>query len=232
MSKNRRLRAGGFEVSETMKDLVIQAEQRDMLGKNANRRLRTTGKIPAVVYGHGFEAVSVAVDPKDIHRILHSESGHNTIFKLQLPDVTKDVLIRDYQLDPVKGHLLHADFQTVAMDEVMVFEVPIEAVGNSIGVKNGGILDIVLREIELECLPSDVPDSLEVDVTALDIGDVIRVEDLKFDSTKITLLSEPDLVVLNIASPAVEEEEEPVEEVVAEPEVIKKGKVEEAGEKE
>ncbi len=215
-----------------MKDLVIQAEQRNLLGKNANRRLRTTGKIPAVVYGHGFEAVSVAVDPKDIHRILHSESGHNTIFKLQLPDATKDVLIRDYQLDPVKGHLLHADFQTVAMDEVMVFEVPIEAVGNSIGVKNGGILDIVLREIELECLPSDVPDSLEVDVTALDIGDVVRVEDLQFDSSKITLLSEPDLVVLNIASPAVEEEEEEAEEVVAEPEVIKKGKVEEAGEKE
>ncbi len=215
-----------------MKDLVIQAEQRSMVGKNANRRLRTTGKIPAVVYGHGFEAVSVAVDPKDIHRILHSESGHNTIFKLQLPDATKDVLIRDYQLDPVKGHLLHADFQTVAMDEVMVFEVPVETVGNSIGVKNGGVMDIVLREIELECLPSDVPDSLEVDVTALDIGDVVRVEDLKYDSTKITLLSEPDLVVLTIAAPAVEEEEEPVEEVVAEPEVIKKGKVEEGPEKE
>ncbi len=213
-----------------MKDLTIQADQRTQLGKNANRRLRTAGKIPGVVYGHDFEPVSVTVDPKDIHRILYSESGRNTIFKLQLPDVVKDVLIRDYQLDPVKGNLLHADFQTVAMDEMMEFEVPIEVVGSSVGVRNGGILDIVLREIEVECLPADVPDNIEIDVSALEIGDMVRVEDLKIDTSKITVLSEPELVVLNVAPPAVEEEPEEVEEAVAEPEVIKKGKTEEGEE--
>lgn len=216
-----------------MKDLMVQAEQRELLGKNACRRLRAEGKIPGVVYGQDFQPVAVTVNPKDIQHILRSESGHNTIFKLEFNKVSKDVLIRDYQLDPVKGHLLHADFLTVDMHEAMTFEVPLEPVGNAPGVKNGGILDQVLREIEIECLPGEVPDNIEVDVSALEIGDILRVEDLKLDASKLTLLSEPDLVVLTISPPTIEEEEvEEVEEEEAEPEVIKKGKAEEEEEAE
>ncbi len=211
-----------------MEELFVIAEPRDQVGKNANRRLRRAGRIPATFYGRQLQAVSVAVDPKEIFRILHSESGHNTIFKLKLAQNQTDVLIRDIQLDPVSGQLLHADFQAVAMDELMRFEVPVETLGEARGVKEGGVLDTVLREIEVECLPGDVPENIAVDVSELDIGDSLRVEDLQIGDHKIEIVSEPDLVVVTVVPPRVVEEEEPeVEEEAAEPEVIKKGKAEE-----
>ena len=217
------------------KTLVVQAKVRKEFGKNHNRRLRAQGMIPGTVYGHKMEAVSVTVDPKEIHRILHSDSGRNTIFKLKVEGSSHDVLIRDFQLDPLRDTLLHADFQAIAMDQAMTFEVPVEPVGVSKGVKtSGGILDVVLRTIEIECLPADVPDQIEIDVTDLDIGDSVRVSQLKVDTSKLKILNDSNLVVINVSMPAIEKvEEAPVaevaegEEAAAEPEVIKKGKAEE-----
>lgn len=212
-----------------MAKITVQAEERQEVGKGANRRLRTQGKIPAVLYGQGLEAQSVSVDSRDVDHILCSETGHNTIFKLQVGNNSTDVLIRDYQLDPVEGSLLHADFQAVALDKKMAFAVPVQAVGTASGVTAGGMLDIVLREIELECFPTDVPDHIPVDVTQLEIGDSVRVEALQIDLSKISVLSDPDLVILSVVPPHVEEEPEviPEEEELEEPELIKKGKAEE-----
>ena len=219
-----------------MAQITVQAEEREQLGKGANRRLRAQGKLPAVLYGHGVESVAVSVELRDVDHILRSETGHNTIFKLALGKSSNDVLIKDYQLDPIQGTLVHADFQTVAMDEKMTFMVPIQLQGTSLGVVAGGVMDLVLREIELECFPADVPDHILVDVTDLEIGDAIRVEALHFDKSKAELLSDPALVVLTVVPPHVEKEPEEVAleeaevlegEEAEEPEVIKKGKEEE-----
>jgi len=213
-----------------MAEITVQAEERQEVGKGPNRRLRTQGKIPAVLYGQGLESLSVSVNSGDVDQILCSETGHNTIFKLQVGSNSTDVLIRDYQLDPLKGTLLHADFQVVALDKKMTFTVPVQTMGTASGVTAGGVLDFVLREIELECFPSDVPDQIPVDVTELEIGDSVRVEALQMDLSKISILSDPDLVILSIVPPHVEEEPEIIpeeEEELEEPELIKKGKVEE-----
>jgi len=188
------------------------------------------GRIPGVVYGSNQETLHVSVDPSDVIRILHSESGHNTIFKLEVDDSATDVLIRDLQLDPLKGTLVHADFQAVALDKMMEFQVPVETQGTAVGVKNqGGILEVVMREIDVECLPGDVPDSIQVDISELDVGDSVRVSDLAV-SDKVTILAESDLVIVHVVPPRIEVEEEVLEEVLeeegAEPEVIRKGKVE------
>ncbi len=218
-----------------MAEITVQAEERQEVGKGPNRRLSTQGKIPAVLYGQGLETLSVSVNTGDVDQILCSETGHNTIFKLQVGSNSTDVLIRDFQLDPVKGTLLHADFQVVALDKKMTFAVPVQTMGTASGVTAGGTLDIVLREIELECFPSDVPDHIPVDVTELEIGDSVRVEALQIDLSKISVLSSPDLVILSIVPPQVEEEPEVIEEEeeeLEEPELIKKGKAEEEEETE
>ncbi len=212
-----------------MAQFTVQAEERQKTGKGANRRLRMQGRLPAVVYGQGLETLSVSVNAQDVDLILHSEAGHNTIFQLQVSGKLTDVLIKDYQLDPVKGSLLHADFQAVALDQKMTFAVPVQVVGTAQGVIAGGVLDQVLREIEVECLPTEVPDHIPLDVTELEIGDSVRVEALQIDSPKISLLSAPDLVILSVVPPHVEEEVEEIveEEELEEPELIKKGKAEE-----
>ncbi|MFZ0430651.1 MAG: 50S ribosomal protein L25 [Acidobacteriota bacterium] len=211
-----------------MTQFTIEAQVREGRGKNESRRLRTQGMIPGVVYGRGFPATAVSVDPKKVERVLTSETGRNSIFKLQLSNQSADVLVKDFQLDPVVGNLTHVDFQRISMDEVMEFEVHIEPVGTAAGVKAGGIVDLVLRAVLLECLPSDVPSEIAVPVDALEIGDVVRVADLKVDTSKIKVLTEPDLVVVSVVPPRVEEEvivaAEGTEE---EPEVIRKGKLEE-----
>ena len=217
-----------------MAELTVDAEIRQEFGKNANRRTRAGGRIPGIVYGRGVDSVAVSVDRKDLERILHSGAGHNTIFKLTFEGNSKDVLIRDYQVDPVNEDFLHADFQTVIMDQLMTFQVPVEAVGTAEGVRlYGGVLDTVLREIELECLPTDLPDNIRVDVDQLGVGDSLRVRDVEFDESKIQILSDPEQVVFNVIPPVAEEEEEEEEveeaavEEEGEPEVIKKGKAEE-----
>lgn len=209
-----------------MAQVIVLADTRTDFGKNASRRLRVAGKIPGVVYGHGLETRAIAVDPKAIHGILHSGTGRNTIFSINVAGDMTDVLVRDFQLDPVKSNLIHVDFQHVAMDEVMEFEVPVEVHGTPKGVKAGGILDIVLRQITVECLPADVPAGISINAEGLDIGDTVRVSDLMVDASKLKILNEADLVVLTVVPPRVEAEPLAAGEEPAEPEVIKKGKAE------
>jgi large subunit ribosomal protein L25 len=211
---------------------VIEAQARIPGGKNVNRRLRKSGKIPAVLYGPGKEPIVVSVDPNQVKHILHSESGKNTIFTLSVDGAEQsNAMVKDYQLDPVVGNLIHTDFLEIAMDRLLELSVNVEVVGEAEGVKlGGGIMDIVTRSIEVECLPGDIPESIKVDVSHLQINDYIRVKNIQTDA-KVKILTDPEVVVVTIVPPI--KEEVPVEAVVeptaAEPEVIKKGKVAEEG---
>ncbi len=219
-----------------MEQIVIEGSLRDTTGKGPNRQLRRSGKVPAVLYGHKNQSVSLVVDPKDIFRILRSQAGENTIFGLNVPGRERlNCLIKEYQLEPVSHVLLHADILEVAMDVTLEVKVPLVTRGDAYGVKTeGGLLDLVHRELHVECLPADIPEHIEVDVTNLKIGDLIRVRDLVV-SDKIKLLDEPETVIIAIEHPRAEEVTAvaPVEGAVeAEPEVIKKGKVAEPAEEE
>jgi len=217
-----------------MPTTVIEAQKRTPGGKNINRRLRLSGIIPAVLYGPKKQPMAISVDPQTVQGILHSETGRNTIFTLNVEGSKQDnAMVKDYQLDPVHGSLIHVDFIQIAMDRRLELDVNIELVGEPVGVKiDGGVMDFVTRSIEVECLPADIPESIKVDVTELKINDYIRVSNLEVDS-KVKILSDPDVVVVTIIPP-VKEEEKPEEEEAAaeteEPEVIKKGKAAEEGE--
>ncbi|MBN2318722.1 MAG: 50S ribosomal protein L25 [Acidobacteria bacterium] len=219
-----------------MPTTVIEAQMRTPGGKNVNRRLRKSGIIPAVIYGPKKQPMAISVDPLIIQGILHSETGHNTIFTLDVDGSKQNnAMVKDYQLDPVQGDLIHVDFIQIAMDRRLELSVNIELVGEPEGVKiEGGIMDFVTRSIEVECLPSDIPESIKVDVSPLKINDYIRVKNIEMDS-KVKILSDPDVVVVTIIPPVKEEEPAVEEEAAAEteePEVIKKGKAAEEGEEE
>ena len=216
-----------------MPQFNVAAEVRDQRGKNAARRLRMAGKIPAVLYGHNEDAVAVAVNPKELSAILHSQTGYNTIFTLTFQGSGKAtaVMLKDWQHDPTKGNLLHADLVRIAMDQTLQLSVPITTTGEAKGVKlQGGIFEFVLREVEVECLPTDIPEHLTIDVSELEIGANFRVSDLNVDS-KVKILSDPELVIAHVVAPKEEKVPEPVEVAApTEPEVIKKGKVAAEGE--
>jgi large subunit ribosomal protein L25 len=220
-----------------MKNLVVDVQPRAQLGKNEARRLRRAGRVPGIVYGaRKTGAIPVTADPKRILEILASDTGVNTIFELNLggSEPRSHVMIREYQVEPVKGRLIHADFVRIRMDEELEVDVPVQTTGEAAGVKlDGGILDHVTREVRVACLPGDIPERIDIDVTALKIGDSIRVSDLP-KSDRYRILTEPDVALVVVAPPAKEEVAAPVVEAVAavpaEPEVIKKGKAaEEAG---
>jgi large subunit ribosomal protein L25 len=214
-----------------MPEIVVSAEKRTEKGKNVNRRLRVAGRIPGVVYGGKGEPMAVAVSPKEIGAVLRSASGENTLFDLELGGSRRKVILKEYQVEPIKGKLLHADFYEVALDKVLEVKVHVELTGTPVGVKvQGGILDFVTRELEIECLPTDIPDKIALDVSGLELGKHIRVSDLQI-SDKVTMLTDPEVVIVHVVAPRAEEVVAPVEgaEAVAagtEPEVIKKGKVE------
>ena len=219
-----------------MKDVVVEVTPRESLGKNASRRLRRQGSIPGVVYGARKEPVAVTVDPRKILEIIHSESGVNTIFRLSLAgrEARDHVMIKEYQVDPVKGQLIHADFARIQMDEVIEVGVPIQVAGEAAGVKlDGGILDHVTREVRVSCLPGNIPEHITVDVTALKIGDALRVSDIP-KSDRYKILTDPEQTLVVVSPPAKEEVVTPVAEAAptapAEPEVIKKGKAAAEGE--
>ena len=220
-----------------MAEIVVAAENRTETGKNVNRRLRTRGLIPGVLYGAKREAVPLAVSPKEITTILRSKTGENTLFDLEIGGSRRRVILKEFQVEPVKGQLIHADFYEVALDKPIEVKVHIEVTGTPIGVKTqGGLLDHVTREVEVSCLPADIPEKLTIDVSELEMGKAVRVGDLKVPD-KVTMLSAPDLVIVHVVAPRAEEEvavaAAPVEgEAVAgaEPEVIKKGKPAEEGE--
>src|SRR6266700_8313251 len=211
---------------------VLEANPRTPGTKNDARRVRRQGKVPAVVYGAGKQAVAVSVDPRQVSRILHSRTGHNTVFDLAMDGERTKAMIVDWQYEPIKGGLLHIDLKRIAMDQKLKVNVPIELVGEPAGVKQqGGILEQIFREVEVECLPGDIPNSVELNVGELVFGMVLRVTDLP-KSDKIKFLTDPDQPVAHIIS--IKEEEAPSAEAVAgeaataaaEPEVIKKGKQE------
>jgi large subunit ribosomal protein L25 len=210
----------------------VEADPREDFGKNASRRLRHAGRIPGVVYGGGGPAIPIAVDPKKIAAVLHSESGHNAIFSLEIKGkAPARVMLRDWQVDPLHGDLLHVDMVRVARDTKLKVKVPIHVTGDAKGVKvQGGVFEFLLREVELECLPDDIPDHIAVDVTELLIGRNLRVAELPV-SEKVTVLTDPQRVVAHVVALKAEEEKpaaEVVEAAPAEPELIRKGKAEEA----
>jgi large subunit ribosomal protein L25 len=214
-----------------MPEIVVSAEKRTEKGKNVNRRLRVAGRIPGVVYGGKGEAMAVAVSPKEIGAVLRSASGENTLFDLELGGSRRKVILKEYQVEPIKGRLLHADFYEVALDKLLEVKVHVEITGTPVGVKvQGGILDFVTRELEIECLPTDIPDKIALDVSGLELGKHIRVSDLQLPD-KVTMLTDPEVVIVHVVAPRAEEVVAPVEGAEAaapgtEPEVIKKGKVE------
>jgi large subunit ribosomal protein L25 len=217
-------------------DATLHVEKRETRGKNEARRLRAAGKIPAVVYGtEKGKATEIAVDPKMLLRILHSDSGVNTLIGLQGADLKGGkVLVKEYQLDPIDHKLLHADFYAVAMDKVITVTVPVVIKGEPKGVKQqGGIVDFVSREIEVECLPADIPEHIDIDISELMLHQGVRVRDLPKDG-KWKAASDPDLMIVHVVP--VKVEEVPAADaaavaatpgVPAEPEVIKKGKKDE-----
>jgi large subunit ribosomal protein L25 len=217
-------------------DATLEAVKREGRGKNEANRLRASGQIPAVVYGtrresKAPEGVAVAVDPKAVLRILHSDSGANTLINLKFEGAESRVMVKEYQLDPVTHALLHADFYQLAMDKAIVVPVPIHLLGEAKGVKlQGGIVDFVTREIEVECLPTDIPEHIDVDVTELSLHESIRVRDLA-QSPKWKPITDGDTMIVHVVTIKVEEapvvaEVAPVAAAAAEPEVIKKGKTE------
>jgi large subunit ribosomal protein L25 len=211
-------------------EAVVATPREGKFNKNAARRVRVAGKIPAVVYGAGKDAVAVAVDPRVITKILYSDSGHNTIFDLNVEgSAVVKAMIVDWQREPIKGHLLHIDLKRIAMDKMMRVSVPIQLTGIPVGVKTqGGILEHVMREVEIECLPSDIPSHLDVDVSNLELHGLIHVSDLPH-SGSIKFLGDEGATVAHVT--IIKEEVVAVEEVVAapaEPEVAKKGKTDAA----
>jgi large subunit ribosomal protein L25 len=211
---------------------LLEAQPRAAGTKNDARRVRRDGKIPAVVYGAGKQALTVSVDPRQVSRILHSETGHNTVFDLAVDGERTKAMIVDWQYEPIKGSLLHIDLKRIAMDQKLRVNVPIELVGEPAGVKQqGGILEQITREVEVECLPGDIPNAIELNVSELVFGTVLRIVDLP-KNDKVKYISDPDQPVAHIIT--IKEEEVPAAEAIAgdaaatpaEPEVIKKGKQE------
>ena len=214
------------------KDITIVAEPRAERGKNAARRLRVRGRVPAIVYGAGQAATAVSLNPKDIERILYSSTGHNTIFNVQVDgQETLPTMIIAWQHDPIKGSLLHADLERIDLTKKIQVKVPVHTEGEPRGVKQqGGLLEVVSREIEIECLPDDIPEHFTVDIRELMIGQNLRAGEVKLGE-KIELKSPPETVIchvvtLRIAEPETTTPEAGAAATPAEPEVIKKGKAE------
>ncbi|MEO5739448.1 MAG: 50S ribosomal protein L25 [Vicinamibacterales bacterium] len=216
-------------------EAVLEAVERTLRGKNEARRLRASGRIPAVVYGGKDGGKAIAVDPKVLAKILRTEQGANTLIALNVPGAgDARVLVREYQLDPITHELLHADFYRVAMDRLLRVQVTVVPLGEPKGVKQqGGVLDIVHRQIEIEVLPADIPNNIEVDVSELMVGQSIRVKDIA-TNPKWTPITDAETMLLHVIIPKVEEAPVFADAAVAgaaaapaEPEVIKKGKKDE-----
>src|SRR6516162_1910196 len=222
-----------------METLTVEGKIREERGKNAARRVRVTGMVPAVLYGGRKDSMALSVNAKQVSKILRSESGHNTIFAVQVAGAGEEkAMVKDWQVDPVSGKLLHVDLLRIAMDVRMRVRVPVHTVGEPEGVKlQGGIFEMVTREVEVECLPGDIPEEFRVDISGLTIGKQLRAADLPINPQKTKLLTDPQRVLAHVVT--LKAEAEPTAEAAvagetapAEPEVMKKGKKEEEGEAE
>ena len=220
-----------------MSELVLEVHEREAKGKNANRRLRVGGEVPAVVYGGGQGPAPIRVQERKVLEILKSGSGGNTVFLLKLhgTDQTRHAMIRELQSDALNGDLIHIDFQRIQMDQAIKVMVQIEIEGEPVGVKvEGGLLDFVTREVEIECLPDKIPQQLTLDVSPLHIGQHVEAGDLELPEG-VTLLSDPERVIVSVAvQKSAEEETEQgdddllIEAKTEEPEVVQRGKAEDA----
>jgi large subunit ribosomal protein L25 len=222
-----------------METFALEGKVREGRGKGPARQTRKTGMVPAVLYGGRKDSISLAVNAKQVARILRSETGRNTIFSVQVAGGTDEkAMLKDWQVDPVSGKLLHVDLLRIAMDVRMRVRVPVHTFGEPQGVKmQGGVFETVTRDVELECLPGDIPEEFRVDISDFMIGRQLRAGDLPLDPKKMKLLTDPTRVLAHVVM--LKKEEEPVAEAAvatettaAEPEVIKKGKKEEEGEAE
>src|SRR5215218_567939 len=221
-------------------EVTLDATVRTTIGKNEARRTRRAGKVPAVVYGAaaegaGRDAVSIAVEPKALLKILHSEAGANTLISLRLDGVETQVLVKDFQLEPVTHQVLHADFYRVAMDRMIEVTIPVLIKGEPRGVKlQGGLLEFVRREIQIECLPADIPEHVDIDVSELMVGQGVRVRDVA-TSARWKSLTDLDTMLVHVILPKAEESAAAATEgtptAAAEPEVVKKGKKDEDADK-
>ena len=224
-------------------EATLEAVKREGRGKNEANRLRASGKIPAVVYGarkegQAPEGLPLAVDPRAVLRILHSDSGANTLINLKVDGGEARVMVKEYQLDPITHQLLHADFYQLAMDKAITVTVPVQLRGEPRGVKlQGGLLDFVTREIQVECLPTDIPEHIDLDVSELMLNQSVRVRDLA-QSDKWKAVTDGDAMLVHVVMPKAEESAAATTEgaaaapaTAAEPEVAKKGKTEEKDEK-
>jgi large subunit ribosomal protein L25 len=215
--------------------IVVEASNRDTRGKNEARRLRLTGKVPAVLYGGKGESITLAVNAKQVGNILRSESGHNTLFQVDLGGKHEPAILKDWLVDPVSGRLLHVDLLRIAMDVRMRVKIPVHTFGDPTGVKvQGGVFEVVEREVEIECLPADIPSEFRVDVSGLALNAALRASEIPIDAEKIKLITDKDRVIAHVVTLKVEEEK-PADAAAAgttpaEPEVIKKGKKDEEGE--
>jgi large subunit ribosomal protein L25 len=216
-----------------METFKVEGKVREGRGKGPARRTRLTGMVPAILYGGKKDSISLAVNAKQVARILRSETGHNTIFTVQVAEgAAEQAMLKDWQVDPVSGKLLHVDLFRIAMDVRMRVRVPVHTFGEPQGVKmQGGIFEMVTREVEVECLPGDIPEEFKVDVSEMLIGKQLRASDLPFDPNKVKLITDPVRVIAHVV--VLKKEEEPAPEAAvaaetapAEPEVIKKGKKE------
>ena len=218
-----------------MAQIVVEGAPRTERGKNEARRLRVTGQVPATLYGGKGGPLSLAVNAKQLTAILRSESGHNTLFEVDFAGKKEPAIVKDWQVDPVSGKLLHVDLLRVAMDVRMRVKVPVHTFGEPSGVKvQGGVYEVVTREVEVECLPADIPTEFRMDVSGLMLNQSLRANELPINKAKLKLLTDGNAVLAHVVALRVEEEK-PVEAAVvaavpAEPEVIKKGKKEVEGE--
>jgi large subunit ribosomal protein L25 len=212
---------------------LLKAEIREMMKKGGSRKLRARGRIPAVFYSPRAKTLSLVVDPRELSQALRTEAGENVLIDLEIGDGgqpdRKGVMIKDIQIDPLKRQILHADFYEVTMDAMVTVEVPIHLIGKAEGVKIGGILEQVRRTIQVQCLPGEIPKGIDVDVSALKIGDSIHVKDIPAEKLKI--MADPGITLATVVPPAAEEEKKVVEEVVAEGVEKVEAKAEEGEEK-
>ena len=223
-------------MAQNQEKVVVEAAPRAERGKNEARRLRAHGRVPAVLYGGKGEAITLSVNTKQVNAILRSQSGHNTLFQVDLNGKHEPAILKDWLNDPVSGNLLHVDLLRVAMDVRMRVQVPVHTFGDPAGVKvQGGVFEVVTREVEIECLPGDIPSEFRADVSGLNLNDALRARDLQIDTAKMKLITDPEQVLAHVVTLKVEEEK-PAEVAAteaatpAEPEVIKKGKKEVEGE--
>jgi large subunit ribosomal protein L25 len=211
----------------------LKARLRQGTGKGTARKARREGLVPAILYGEGEEPRRLAVTYKDFYPVIHTKARENVVLDLKIEGAEErecKAIIREIQYHPVREEILHVDFQHISMSKKITVEVPVEIVGEAVGVKtHGGILEVILRDIEVECLPADIPDAIRVDVSALDVGDSIQVSDLQIENARI--VSDPESTVITIVAPTVIEEVKV--EVAAEGEEVtpEEGAGEEEGEK-